>query len=77
MFKLYFYDSHKEIKKAIAMCNNNEDIMQQIYKFVEEANKRNGGNFKIYYTRAWTEGKETWYDVGSWSEFFISEEIKD
>lgn len=28
-------------------------------------------NYKSYYTRSWEKNGLKWYDVGSWSEFFV------
>lgn len=42
-----------------------EEVSQKIQKFLEEH------NYKSYYTRSWEENGEMWFDVGSWSEFFI------
>jgi hypothetical protein len=28
-------------------------------------------NYKSYYTRSWEVDRVKWYDVGSWTEFFV------
>ena len=66
--KLYFENSYGE-RRIIAEPNTEEEITKEIYKFCEDR------NFKIYYVRTWRneEGLKV-YDVGSWSEFFLSEQ---
>ena len=63
--KLYFRNSHGQ-ERVIAEPTDEKECNKEIQKFLDEH------NFKSYYTRTWTEpdGSE-WYDVGSWSEFFI------
>lgn len=63
--KLYFENSYKE-RRLIGEPDTSSESLQMIYKFCEER------NFKIFYVRTWTTPDgEKWYDVGSWSEFFI------
>ena len=63
--KLYFRNSRGE-ERMIAEPVDDKECHQEIQKFLDEH------NFKSYYTRTWTEPDGSkWYDVGSWSEFFI------
>lgn len=63
--KLYFENSRGE-RRLIGEPSSSEESMKIIYDFCEER------NFKIYYVRtSVTPEGEKWYDVGSWSEFFI------
>lgn len=63
--KLYFRNSRGE-ERVIAEPVNDKECSTEIQKFLEEH------NFKSYYTITWTEPDGSkWYDVGSWSEFFV------
>lgn len=61
---LYFENSRGQ-RRIIAEPATEEEAMKEIHKFCDDR------NFKIYYTRSWTdeEGLKA-FDVGSWSEFF-------
>ena len=66
--KLYFENSRGE-RRIIAEPETEEDAMKEIHKFCEDR------NFKIYYVRKWIDDDGLkWYDVGSHSEFFISDD---
>jgi hypothetical protein len=63
--KLYFRNSRGQ-ERVIAEPTDEKECHIEIQKFLDEH------NFKSYYTRTWTEEDGSkWYDVGSWSEFFI------
>lgn len=62
--KLYFENSYGE-ERVIAEVQNEQEAMKEIEKFLDDY------NYKSYYTRSWIENGRKWYDVGSWSEFFI------
>ena len=69
--KLVFENSHGK-EKVITEVENEEEAINEIYKFVDECNAKrtHGKNFEIYYIRSWEyNGKKT-YDVGSHTEFF-------
>lgn len=68
LYKLYFNNSHNE-NIYVTTCEQ-ESIMKNITNFVKKLNP----NFKIYYIRSWEEKGKTWYDVGSHTEFFFTEE---
>lgn len=67
-YDLYFENSDGD-KRIIARCFKPEDVMDQIRIFLADH------NYKPHYTRIWYDQKEHayYYDVGSWSEFFIWE----
>ena len=67
---LYFEDSYGE-RRPIAECESITEAGKHITAFIEEANKKNKIPFKSYYTRIWKDGDETWFDVGSHTDFFI------
>lgn len=64
--KLIFQNS-SGVERVIALPNNEEEAMKEIYKFCEER------NFKIYYVRTWMSNNRKVYDVGSHTEFFYLE----
>ena len=65
--KLYFENSYGE-RRVIAEPATEEEANKEIYKFCEDR------NFKIYYVRTWRDKEGLkWYDVGSHSEYFISD----
>lgn len=67
---LYFENSRGE-RREIGRPQTEEEIYIIINKFLDEH------NYKSYYTRSWineNDPKETIYDVGSHSEFFICRE---
>lgn len=68
MYNLFFNNRYNE-NEFITTCEE-EKIMKEIKNFIKQLNP----NFKIYYIRAWKDGNQTWYDVGSHSEFFFVEE---
>ena len=64
---LYFENSWGQ-RRPLATNLTEKQVMELIYEFCEAR------NFKIYYVRHWTQNGETWYDVGSHTEFFIAVE---
>ena len=71
--KLYFENRFGEARQ-IAECKDQQEAFKEIHKFVADCNKGKPKDrqFKSYYTREWTEGNKTWYDVGSHTEFFYT-----
>lgn len=62
---LYFENS-QGLRREIGRPQSTEEIFQLIEDFLE------ANNYKSYYTRIWKNEKdEFYYDVGSWSEFFV------
>jgi hypothetical protein len=47
-----------------------ENITQE-QAFVKMKEFMDSHNYKSYYTRTTYRDNERWYDVGSWSEFFV------
>lgn len=72
MGKLFFENS-QGIRREIANNIGKEDCSYEINKFINEHNKGKPKDkkFKSYYTRTWEENGETYFDVGSWTEYFI------
>ena len=71
--KLYFEDSYGRTR-LIGHCKNEEEVHNQINAFIDKCNhaRPKDKKFKVYYIRSWKENDKTWYDVGSWSEFFFT-----
>ena len=69
--KLYF-ENAAGVSREIATCADEKEVFKEIHKFVNKCNKDRPKEkeFKIHYVREWVEDGKTWYDVGSWSEFF-------
>lgn len=78
MANLYFENSNGD-RRVIANCHTEKEVIQAIYAFIDTCNKNKPKDkkFKSYYTREWVEKNEetgeieTWYDVGSHTEFFV------
>ena len=64
MAKLWFRNS-REQERVIAEADTFEEVSNAINDFLA------AHNYKSYYIRMWEECDRTWFDVGSWSEFFI------
>lgn len=65
---LYFENSWGE-RRIIATPNNEAEAIGEIHKFCGDR------EFKIYYTRTWTDNSGAKvFDVGSHTEFFYLEE---
>ena len=64
---VYFRDS-KHNKRIIGTANSKEDVYEIITEFLKEH------NYKSYYTRVWYDDEYTWFDVGSWTEYFLVDE---
>lgn len=77
MKRLIFLDSNGNHRK-ICECSQSE-VITNITRFINECNEKNKENslsqFKSYYIRSWNEDTKTWYDVGSHTEFFYTEDI--
>lgn len=64
--KLIFRNSYRK-ERVIAEVESATETSNEINKFCKEL------NYKIPYTRCWEENGRVFFDVGSWSEFFIIE----
>ena len=71
--KLWFENSFGE-ERVIADCQTEQEVFQEINKFIDQCNERNKARgvklFEHYYTRIWYSNGRTHYDVGSHTEFF-------
>lgn len=66
--KLYFQNSQGKLR-VIAEPTSDKECNAAIKQFLDEH------GFKSYYTRTWTDKRNnTWFDVGSHTEFFVSTE---
>lgn len=69
--KVYFSNANKD-ERFLATCNDDNQVFEVIKEFCYER------DYNIPYFRCWEKDvdgkKRTWYDVGSWSEFFFVEE---
>lgn len=62
---LYFENSYGK-RREIGRPQSTKETYQLIDKFLKDY------NYKSYYIRSWkNDENETYYDVGSWSEFFV------
>ncbi len=66
--KLYFQNSRGK-ERLIAEPTSEEEVAKEIEKFLYDH------NFKSYYIRMWEENGRLKFDFGSWSEFFILDEM--
>ena len=61
-----YFKNKLGIKHIIAFPKTEEEAIKEINKFCSDR------NFNVYYTRTWVdEDGLKWFDVGSWSEFFV------
>lgn len=76
MANLYFENSNGG-RRVIANCHTEEEVIKAIYAFIDTCNKGKPKDkkFKSYYTREWVEDGQTWYDVGSHTEFFLWDKV--
>ena len=68
MAKLWFQNSLGQ-ERAIAEADTYKGVLNAINDFLAAR------NYKSYYIRMWDENDRTWFDVGSWSEFFIWDKV--
>lgn len=64
LYNFYFFDETEKRRLLIAEATERE-CMNEMNKFLSEH------NYKPKYVRSWSNGNEVWFDVGSWSEFFV------
>ena len=61
---LYFITNREDPRKLA--CNvPKETALKVIQEFLDYH------EYKSYYTRAWDDESGRWFDVGSWTEFFL------
>lgn len=63
---LYFEHSNGTVSLVSSEATQ-ENVVKLINQDVESRNK----NFKIYYIRSWTVEDITYFDIGSWSEYYL------
>lgn len=64
MKEIYFENQLGE-RRLLAKKENDEQVWQVINNFLTQH------RYNAPYIRTWEQDGEKWYDVGSWSEFFI------
>lgn len=65
---LYFQNSQRKLR-LIAEPTSDKEVYAVIKQFLDEH------NYKSYYTRTWIDKRNIkWFDVGSYSEFFLCSE---
>lgn len=62
--KLWLQRSNGE-RQQLGEFEVEQEATKAMFEFCRER------NFHVYYTRVWTENSEKWFDVGSWTEYFI------
>lgn len=63
---ILYFENSQGLRREIGRPQSTEEIFQLIGDFLK------AHNYKSYYTRIWKNEKdEVYYDVGSWSEFFV------
>lgn len=62
--KIYFENRYGE-RRLLAERDTQDGVWQVINNFLTQH------RYEAPYVRSWTDEEGTWYDVGSWSEFFI------
>lgn len=67
--KLYFRDSHRESRVIAELTDDAawDGVLKEIADFC--ADKK----YEIPYIRLWNRDGETWFDVGSHTEFFYTD----
>ena len=71
MYKLYFYNSFREVREIATFEDEMTDKEVREAAFNEITKFCNERNFTIYYTRLWNNSEgDTIIDVGSHTEFF-------
>ena len=76
---LYFKNSNGQYKLLSNKIKGDinkivtEKVDDEIYRIIRAFIKNH--NYKSYYTRVWqTENNDVYFDVGSWTEFFVVSE---
>lgn len=70
MKKLYFRRYNKEL---VPVCDVPDNIdMDSVMDMISNDVAKYNPDYKIYYIRSWREEDgSVWFDVGSWSEFYV------
>lgn len=64
---LYFRNRMNELREVSKNIGTMKEVTNDIFEYVAKLNPK----FKIYYIRRWKKDNDIWFDVGSYSEFFI------
>ena len=65
MKRLYFKDSNGNTRLLDYTADTEEQVMVGIYDFCKQH------KFKPFYVRTWKKNEKWYYDVGSYTEFFV------
>lgn len=65
MKKLYFKDKNGNIRLLNYTADTEQQAIAGIYDFCRQH------KFEPFYVRTWKKNEKWWYDVGSYTEFFI------
>ena len=65
MKKLYFKDNNGNIRMLDYPADTEQQAIAGIYDFCRQH------KFEPFYVRTWKKNEKWWYDVGSYTEFFV------
>lgn len=65
MKKLYFRDNNGNMRLLDYPADTEQQAIAGIYDFCRQH------KFEPFYVRAWKKNEKWWYDVGSYTEFFV------
>ena len=65
MKRLYFKDNNGNTRLLDYTADTEEQVMVGIYDFCKQH------KFKPFYVRMWKKNEKMYYDVGSYTEFFV------
>lgn len=66
MMNVFFKRGNGEYEFVKAVANEAEG-----WNAVRDDIKRRNPNYTVHYVRQWESDGDIWYDVGSWSEFYV------
>ena len=65
MKKLYFKDKNANMRLLDYPADTEQQAIAGIYDFCRQH------KFEPFYVRTWKKNEKWWYDVGSYTEFFV------
>lgn len=65
MKKLYFKDNNGNMRMLDYPADTEQQAIAGIYDFCRQH------KFEPFYVRTWKKNEKWWYDVGSYTEFFV------
>lgn len=65
MKKLYFKDNNGNMRLLDYTADTEQQAIAGIYDFCRQH------KFEPFYVRTWKKNEKWWYDVGSYTEFFV------